>query len=132
MGLIDLLCRWICRRKHGKENGMASDDKAPARGLAPNMLSLNADATSSTFATMTAPHSLVTGSNLFNSIFHNSNLESCTFQNCELDGALYDNCSLRGVELRNCDIEGLIINGVRVGNLLKLLLLTEGREHERR
>ena len=32
---------------------------------------------------------------------------------------------MRGVELRNCDIEGLIINGVRVGALLKLLLIRE-------
>jgi uncharacterized protein YjbI with pentapeptide repeats len=95
--------------------------------LAPNMLSVNADATSSTFATLTAPHSLITGSNWFNSVVHNSNFESSTFQSCELNGSLLDNCSLRGVELRNCDIEGLIINGVCVGTLLKMLILDEGK-----
>jgi uncharacterized protein YjbI with pentapeptide repeats len=97
--------------------------------LKPNMIALNADATSSTFATMKAPHSLVTGSNWFNSVIHNSNLESCSFQNSELDGSLFDSCSLRGVELRNCDIEGLIVNGVRVGSLLKLLLVSDGGKH---
>ena len=93
--------------------------------LAPNMISIAADATSSTFATLRAPHSVITGSNWFNSFLHNSNFECSTFHNCEIDGSLFENCSMRGVELRNCDIEGLIINGVRVGALLKLLLIRE-------
>jgi uncharacterized protein YjbI with pentapeptide repeats len=93
----------------------------PAQQLAPNLLSVEADMTSSTLMNLTAP-------NWFNALFHNSNLESCTFQNCELDGSLFESCSLRGVELRNCDVEGLIINGVRIGTLLRLLLV-EGAEH---
>jgi uncharacterized protein YjbI with pentapeptide repeats len=108
------------------------DHRPSQKTLAPNMLLINADATCSTFATLTAPHSLITGSNWFNSLLHNSNLESCTFQNCEIDGALFDSCSMRGVELRNCDIEGLIINGVRVGSLLKLLMVSEGAGHGKR
>ena len=108
---------------------MTAQKPAPISAFKPNMLAVNADATSSTFATMRAPHSLVTGSNWFNSVIHNSNFESCTFQNSELDGSLFDSCSLRGVELRNCDIEGLIVNGVRVGSLLKLLLISEGEKH---
>lgn len=110
------------------------EDKAPShhRTLAPNMLSINANATCSTFATLTAPHSLITGSNWFNSFIHHTNLDNCTFQACELDGALFDSCSLRGVELRNCDVEGLIINGVRIGALLKILLVKgEEAQHGR-
>jgi hypothetical protein len=99
---------------------------ASAPMFAPNMVAQHIDATSSTFASMTAPHSLVTGANWFNSLFNNTNFEGCTFHNSELDGALFENCSLRGVELRNCDIEGLIVNGVRVGGLLKLLMMEEG------
>jgi uncharacterized protein YjbI with pentapeptide repeats len=95
--------------------------------LAPNMLAVNADVTSSTFATLRAAHSVITGSNWFNSLIHNSNLESSTFESCELDGALFEGCSMRGVEFRNCDIEGLIINGIRVGSLVRLLLVAEGR-----
>jgi uncharacterized protein YjbI with pentapeptide repeats len=94
--------------------------------LRPNSIALNHDATSSTFATLKAPHSVVTGSNWFNSLFHNSNFDSSSFHVCELDGALFEGCSLRGVELRNCDIEGLIVNGVRVGALMKLFHTEEG------
>jgi uncharacterized protein YjbI with pentapeptide repeats len=93
------------------------------------MAAVNADATGSTFATVRAGHSLVTGSSWFNSFFHNSNLESCTFNRCELDGSLFEGCSLRAVELRGCDVEGLIINGVRVGDLLKLLIVSERTPH---
>ena len=100
--------------------------------LQPNFLSVNADSTGSTFATLTAPHSVVTGSSWFNSIFHNSNLEGCTFEMCEMDGSLFENCSLRGVELRNCEVDGLIINGVRIGALLKFLMLSEEERHVER
>ena len=93
--------------------------------LQPNMLALNGDLTSSTLATITAPHSIVTGCNWFNSLFHGCNLEGTTFQISELDGALFENCSLRGVEFRKCDIDGLVINGIRVGQLLKLLVAEE-------
>jgi uncharacterized protein YjbI with pentapeptide repeats len=93
--------------------------------LRPNMLALNGDLTGSTLATVTAAHSILTGCNWFNSLFHGCNLEGTSFQISELDGALFENCSLRGVELRNCDVDGLIINGVRVGQLLKLLLVEE-------
>jgi uncharacterized protein YjbI with pentapeptide repeats len=88
----------------------------------PNMATAGADFSGSSFAAVTAGHSVVTGSSFFNSFFHKTNLESCTFQACELDGSLFDGCSLRAVELRDCDVEGLVINGIRVGELLKLLV----------
>lgn len=96
-----------------------SQENAPLR---PNMLSLNADVTSSTFGTLKAGHSVFTGSFFFNSLHHRGSFESAEFSTCELDGALFENCSFVGVELRNCDVEGLVINGVRVGELLKLLV----------
>jgi len=111
---------------------METEKRHHDKPLAPNMLSINANATGSTFATLTAAHSVVTGSNWFNSVLHNSNFESCTFHNCEMDGVLFEGCSMRGVELRNCDIDGLIINGVRVGSLLRMLLTEAGGEHGKR
>jgi uncharacterized protein YjbI with pentapeptide repeats len=115
--------------EEGEKGAQSRGQSDSHRVFAPNMISLNANATSSTFATLTAPHSVVTGSNWFNSVLHNTNLESCTFQNCELDGTLFESCSLRGVELRNCDTEGLIINGVRIGALMKLVQVTDGGSH---
>lgn len=97
--------------------------------LAANMVSIAGDATSSTFATLRAPHSVFTGANFFNSLLHNTNLECNTFHNCEMDGSLFEGCSLRGVELRDCDVEGLIINGVRIGALLKLFMIREHGQH---
>jgi uncharacterized protein YjbI with pentapeptide repeats len=97
---------------------------AAAQPIAPNMASVNGNATGSTFATLKAGHSLITGSSWFNSFFHNSNLEGCTFQSCEIDGTSFENCSFRGVELSGCDVEGLVINGVRFGDLVELLRTT--------
>jgi uncharacterized protein YjbI with pentapeptide repeats len=96
------------------------------------MVVVKADVTSSTFAALTADHSVITESKWFNVLIHNSNLESCTFHTCEIDGSLFEGCSFRGVELRNCDIEGLIVNGVRVGGLLKMLLVEEEPDHGER
>jgi hypothetical protein len=61
------------------EPTQSAPEAEPAQPLAPNLLSIEADMTSSTLMNLTAPHSLLTGSNWFNSLFHNSNLESCTF-----------------------------------------------------
>ena len=89
--------------------------------LQPNMLLVNARATSSTFASLGAEHSLITGSNFFNSLFHQSNLEGSSFVSCEMDGSHLENCSLRGVVINNCDVEGLVIDGIHVGAVIKLL-----------
>jgi uncharacterized protein YjbI with pentapeptide repeats len=89
--------------------------------LRPNMLLTNARAISSTFASLVAEHSVLTGSNFFNSLFYRSNLEGCSFVGCEFDGALIENSSLRGVILKNCEVDGLVVNGIRVGALLRLL-----------
>jgi uncharacterized protein YjbI with pentapeptide repeats len=111
---------------NASDDDRESRDGGAAAMFGPNMVARHIDVTGSTFASMTAPHSLVTGVNWFNSLFNNTNFEGCTFHNSELDGALFENCSLRGVELRNCDIEGLIVNGFRIGGLLKLLMIEEG------
>jgi uncharacterized protein YjbI with pentapeptide repeats len=94
--------------------------------LRPNMLLTNARATSSTFASLGAEHTVVTRSNFFNTLFHRSNLESCTFFGCEFDGTLIENSSLRGVTLTNCEVDGLVINGIHVGSLIRLLSGKEG------
>jgi uncharacterized protein YjbI with pentapeptide repeats len=107
-----------------------SQEAARATGrfpLQPNMLCLNADVTSSTFSSLSSAHSLIAGSSYFNSVFHRSNFESAAFHACDFDGAVIENSSLRGVELRNCDVEGLIIDGIRVGILLKLMIARGGR-----
>ena len=93
--------------------------------LSPNSALVDVDATGSTFAKFQAPHSLFTSSTVFNSCVHGSNLEGCTFETCELDGSVFRGCSFKGVELQDCDIEGLIVNGIRVGALLKLLVAEE-------
>jgi len=98
------------------------DDGSVPSPLQPNMICLNADATSSTFASLKAGHSVFTGSHLFNCLHHRGNFEGSEFSNCEFDGTLFDNCSLAGVQLRNCDVDGLVINGVRIGELLRLIV----------
>jgi uncharacterized protein YjbI with pentapeptide repeats len=90
--------------------------------IQPNMLSINGDGTSSTFSSLKVGHSVFAGSSFFNTIHHRSSFEGSEFSACELDGAMFENCSFKGVELRNCDVEGLVINGFRVGELLKLLI----------
>ncbi|PBC76731.1 pentapeptide repeat protein [Streptomyces sp. TLI_235] len=97
--------------------------------LRPNLLALRPDLTSSTLAGAEAAHSLVSESNFFNSLFHSCNLQGITFESSELDGSLFEGCSFRGVELRNCDLDGLIVNGVRVGALLRAFLAPEGAVH---
>lgn len=95
------------------------DEERPVR---PNMIMVNADATSSTVAGTNLSHCVFTETKLFNTRFHKSNFEGTAFDACDLDGAVLSGCSLRGVELINCDVERLVINGVNVGNLLKLAM----------
>jgi uncharacterized protein YjbI with pentapeptide repeats len=96
--------------------------------LRPNMLLVQAEATSSTFSRLKLDHCVFDGCKLVNSMFHQSNFESSTFSGAELDGTLFDNCSLRGVVLRNCEVDGLVINGVEVGRLLKVFAAGGWRE----
>jgi uncharacterized protein YjbI with pentapeptide repeats len=90
------------------------------------MLSLNADVSSSTISSLKSEHSILQASSFFNSVFHRCNFESVGMNACEFDGAIIENSSLRGVELRNCDVEGLVIDGIKVGALLKSLLKRAG------
>ncbi|RZB13784.1 pentapeptide repeat-containing protein [Streptomyces sp. F001] len=96
---------------------------APIR---PNMLLINGNAVSSTFAQTDLSHSVLTQVRFFNSRLHQSNFEGSAFDDCDLDGATFTGCSLRGVEFTNCDVDRLVINGINIGNLLRLLHGTQG------
>ncbi|WP_203819617.1 pentapeptide repeat-containing protein [Paractinoplanes ferrugineus] len=63
----------------------------------------------------------------FNTRIHASSFEGAAFDEGDFDGATFTGCSMRGVELINCDVDHLVVNGVNVGNLLRLLLGEEGR-----
>lgn len=99
------------------------DVKSPIR---PNMMVLNASGVSSTLASTDFSHSVLTEVKLFNSRLHQSNLEGCAFDECDFDGAIFSSCSFRGVEFSNCDIDKLVINGVNIGNLLRVTLGNAG------
>ena len=51
----------------------------PSGHLQPNMLSLTAEATSSTFSNLSAGHSIIAASTFFNTVFHRANFESVQF-----------------------------------------------------
>jgi uncharacterized protein YjbI with pentapeptide repeats len=105
-------------KEHPGEKGREERGKRPIR---PNMLMLNADGRSSTLARTDFSHSVLTELKLFNSRIHQSNLEGCSFDETDFDGSTFSGCSFRGVEFVNCDVDRLIINGVNIGNLLRLL-----------
>jgi uncharacterized protein YjbI with pentapeptide repeats len=92
------------------------------RPIQPNMLMLNADARSSTIAKTVFSHSVFTEIAAFNSRFHESNFEGTSFDGCDFDGAVFSGCSFRGVEFANCDVDHLIINGINIGNLLRIMM----------
>ncbi len=83
------------------------------------MLVVHADLASSTLSRVRHDHSVITGSRYLNCAFHDTNFEGSSFVGCEFDASVIENSSLRGVELRNCDVEGLVINGIKVGDLLQ-------------
>jgi uncharacterized protein YjbI with pentapeptide repeats len=102
-----------------KKVSIIKDHETPLR---PNMLMLNADATSSTIARTNFSHCVVTESKMFNSRFHESNFEGTAYDGCDFDGAVFSGCSFRGVEFANCDVDHLVINGINVGNLLRVAM----------
>lgn len=93
-------------------------EKQPLR---PNMLISNASATSSTIVKTNFSHCLFSEGNFFNSRFNGLNIENTSFDSCDFDGAIFQGCSLRTVEFVNCDVDRMIINGINIGNLLRLL-----------
>lgn len=102
------------------------DDQRPIR---PNMIMYNGDGTSSTVARTSFAHSVLTQNRFFNSRFHQTNMEGCAFDECEFDGSVFSGCSFRGVELINCDVDRLVINGINIGNLLRIAgPLTGGKQ----
>jgi hypothetical protein len=76
--------------------GAASHEVEPSGHLQPNMLSLTADFTSSTFGNLSAGHSIIVASTFFNTVFHR--FESAQFVACEFGGAVIgrSNGRLRG------------------------------------
>jgi uncharacterized protein YjbI with pentapeptide repeats len=104
---------------HEKEEPASKEAKHPIR---PNMLMLNAKGMSSTVAKTDFSHSVLTEVKFFNSRVHQSNLEGCAFDSCDFDGSTFSSCSFRGVELINCDVDRLMINGINVGNLLRIAM----------
>ncbi len=96
--------------------------KLPLPPLRPNMLVSGANVISSTIARTDFSHCVLSENKHFNSRFHESNLEGCAFNSCDFDATTFAGCSFRGVEMINCDVDKLIINGVNVGNLLKIVL----------
>ena len=93
----------------------------PGGPIQPNMLVVTAEGYSSTFANVNLSHSVLTEVNFFNTRLHQSNFEGAVFNDGDLDGAAFIGCSMRGVQLINCDVDRLVVNGVNIGNLLRLL-----------
>lgn len=104
------------------KQGTRPDEEAREASIfRPNMILVNGNATSSTFANANFSHSILTQSSFFNSRLHQSNFEGAAFDDADFDGATFTGCSFRGVEMVNCDVERLTINGINVGALLRLL-----------
>ena len=78
--------------------GAAPREVESSGHLQPNMLSLTADVTSSTFGNLSAGHSIIAASTFFNAVFHRTNFESAQFVACEFVGAVIgrSNGRLRG------------------------------------
>ncbi|WP_182903497.1 pentapeptide repeat-containing protein [Microbispora sp. H10830] len=108
------------------EEAQGRQDEPERSPLRPNTLLANVNAVSSTFANTDLSHSVLTQVRFFNSRLHHSNFEGASFDGSDLDGATFTGCSLRGVELINCDVDRLVINGINVGNLLRMLHGTPG------
>jgi uncharacterized protein YjbI with pentapeptide repeats len=70
----------------------------PSGHLQPNMLSLRADVTSSTFSNLSAGDSIIAASTFFNTVFHRTNFVSAQFAACEFGRAVMvrSNGRLRG------------------------------------
>ena len=106
------------KRKPAKRRKKAPPKDPTPAPLRPNMLLVHAEATSSTFSRVRFDHSVIADSMYLNCRFNQSNFEGSSISGCDLDGAVIENCSLKGVEIRDCDLTGLVIDGVRVGDLL--------------
>lgn len=96
--------------------------------LRPNMLASNMRAISSTFDNIDFSHSIFRTPLFASSVFLNGNLVGAAFQGGSLEGANFQRCSLRGAQIQNCDVEGLVVNGIKIGELLKLATFARGAE----
>jgi hypothetical protein len=75
-----------------------AQEREPSGHLQPNMLSLSADVTSSTFSNLSAGHFIIAASTFFDTVFHRTNLESAQFVAYEFGRAVMvrSNGRLRG------------------------------------
>jgi uncharacterized protein YjbI with pentapeptide repeats len=100
----------------GDERGRADS------AIQPNALLMNRVGTSSTLDRVSLDHSIINNSTLEDSLLREVNFSGVSAFATTLDGSVFEQCSFRGVELKNCNVEGLVINGIRVGPLLDLVV----------
>jgi uncharacterized protein YjbI with pentapeptide repeats len=113
----------VDKEKGGGKSG--AGDKQPLR---PNMLLSNMKATSSTLDQVQFDHCIFNNSDFADSLFKDINIRSVSFQQAMFDGSGFQRCSLRGVQFQDCNIEGLVINGIRIGDLLRRIAFDGGSE----
>ncbi|MFJ6867528.1 pentapeptide repeat-containing protein [Streptomyces termitum] len=97
---------------------MEPDQVVDGARLTPNMYVTNADVRQSTWYQSAFLGSLFAESVLDDSQFLYGKARRATFAGTVLDGTRLVGCSLRDVVIENCDLKGLIIDGVRIGDLL--------------
>jgi uncharacterized protein YjbI with pentapeptide repeats len=97
---------------------MGTDQAVDSATLAPNMYVTNADVRQSTWHESAFLGSLFAESVLDDSQFLYGKAQRTTFAGTVLDGSRLVGCSLRDVVIENCDLRGLIIDGVRIGDLI--------------
>ncbi|MFD7031345.1 pentapeptide repeat-containing protein [Streptomyces sp. NPDC059917] len=86
--------------------------------LTPNMYVSNADVRQSTWHESAFLGSLFTQSIMDDSQFLYGRAQRATFAGIVMDGSRLVGCSMRDVVIENCDLRGLIIDGVRIGDLI--------------
>ncbi|MFD7276007.1 hypothetical protein ACFV80_02930 [Streptomyces sp. NPDC059862] len=86
--------------------------------LAPNMCVANADVRQSTWYKSAFRGSLFAESLMDDSQFLWVNARRSTFAGLAMDGSRMVGCSMRDVVIEDCDLRGLIINGVKVEDVI--------------
>ncbi|MCX5382724.1 hypothetical protein [Streptomyces sp. NBC_00083] len=87
-------------------------------GLTPNMYVANADVRQCTWYKTAFLGSVFAESLMDDSQFLWVDARRSTFAGLVMDGSRLVGCSMRDVVIEDCDLRGLIINGVKVGDLI--------------
>lgn len=111
-----------------KQTGATEGTRGTEQPLRPNMLLSNLKATSSTLDRVQFDHCIFNNSDFGDSLFKDVNIKAVSFQQVSFDGSGFQRCSLRGAQFQDCNIEGLVINGIRVGDLLRRIEFDGGGE----